>query len=387
MDHLTVILICIVIFCLCMALLKATVWSQKKLQQKQAEQAQAKAEAQFTPEQLRFLKTVGSLYNENAVKTMSEIYEACGMPHDIAFSRNPALIEEHIPFVKGTDPYNVFMTYVRAVSNRHALAFSEIFEHPNDVLNINLHKNEKIYHVIYNVVLHQEKTTVTNIAYSGVVWRSGLLRAGNLSVMHNEITRFAPVDAGNLIFTNERLIFIGKQKNVTKQIKLNDILFNNLYKDGVLVNIPNRRPLLFKFPDYKDWELFEISDGINEYVLVYNRMIDGNYNQNLLASPKVEAPMQLVDKTKSLVGEVLASKNFDELTKEVIFTAKKGETASTSRIQRDFSIGYSRAGKIMDELEQLNFVTPASAEGRKWLIDGNDVTAILTEMDKLVPEE
>lgn len=367
MEPLTIILICFAVFCLCMALWKATSKGEKKLQQKQIE----KAQAQFTPEQLKYLQTVGSLYKQNKIMDQLQIYEACGMPHEVAYSRNSQLIDEYIPFEKGSDSYNVFMTYMNAVNKRHALAYSPLFEHPNDVLNINLHANEKIYHVIYNVTFYQEKTTVTNIAYSGLRWHNGPLTAGNLNVISNEYTHFAPVDAGHLIFTNERLIFLGKQKNVTKQVKLSDILYNNMYQDGVMVHIPNRKPLLFKFTESKDFDIWEISDCINEFALAYDRLSNGTQSLNFAEQEQFVNTEDHIDIVKAL-----QDKNFDPLVAEVITMAKNGEPASTSAIQRKYEIGFNRAGKIMDQLESLMMVSPFENGRRVWRIDGDDLASV-----------
>lgn len=246
-------------------------------QQKQIEQAKS----QFSPQQIRFLQTVGSLFRENCSMPFDEIYEKCGMPHDIAFSHNPQLIREHIPFEKGTDGFNVFETYAMAIDKRDRLKNSPLLELPSDILNLNLNKDEKVYHVIYGLVLYQEKSSISNITYAGVRWTSGPLRTGSMNVITNEINYFAPLDSGKLVFTNNRLIFIGKQKNITKQIKIVDILYHNLYQDGVMVHVPNRKPLLFKFLDNKDFEIYEISDGINEFTIVFNRIVNGNYLENL----------------------------------------------------------------------------------------------------------
>lgn len=367
MDRTAIILICFAVFCVCMILYKLLSKGEAKLKQKQIQQAQA----QFSPEQLQFLQTVGSLFKENRVMPLLKIYEECGIPHDIVYSRNSALINEHIPFEVGTDADNVFKTYAYAVNKRDMLMNSPLAEHPNDVLNLNLHANEKIYHVIYGVVLYQEKTTVTNIAYSGVKWTSGPLRSGTLNVISNEYTHFAPIDSGHLIFTNERLIFLGKQKNITKQVKLSDILYNNMYQDGVMVHIPNKKPLLFKFPENKDFGIFEISDGINEFALVFDRLKSGNFLQNLATHEKF-----INSEEHTSLIQTLKEKNFDPLVAEVIPMAKVGESASVSAIQCRFEIGYNRAGRVMDQLECLMIVTPFENGKREWMVDASDSDTI-----------
>lgn len=379
MDRTAIILICIAAFCFCMALYKLLSKGESKLKQKQIQQAKA----QFTPEQLKFLQTAGSLFKENRVMPLLQVYEECGIPHDIVYSRNSSLIDERIPFEVGSDADNVFKTYAYAVSKRDMLKNSPLAEHSNDVLNLNLHTNEKIYHVIYGVVLYQEKTAITNVAYSGVKWTSGPLRSGMLNVITNEYSYFAPVDSGHLIFTNERLLFLGKQKNVTKQVKLSDILYNNMYQDGVMVHIPNRKPLLFKFPENKDYEIFEISDGINEFALVFDRLRSGNYLQNLAV------PKQFINSEEHIsIIQILKAKNFDSLVAEIISMAKVGEQASVSAIQRRNGIGYNRAGKIMDQLEYLMVVSPFENGKRVWLVDASDNDTIqkLIEVAEPLPE-
>lgn len=363
----------------CFILAKLIGKGEKKLQSGQVRQA----ESQFTPEQLKFLKTPGSLFTTNQAMPLHEIYERCGIPHDVVVSRDSALIRSHIPFEKDSDGYNVFMTYSLAVNKRDMLAKDALMVHPNDVLNLNLHSKENIYHVIYGVVLYQEKTTVTNVAYSGSRWTSGPLCSGTLSVVANELTRFMPMDSGHLVFTNERLIFIGKQKNVSKQVKIADILYNTLYQDGVLVHIPNRKPLLFKFPEHKDFEIFEVSDGINEFVIVYDRIANGTYDKDLNAN---KAPVATRDAlTTQKLGELLKAKNYDPQIADMLSLAEIGENVSTSAIQRKYLIGYAKAGRLVDQMEALQFVTAFRNGKRQWLVDASDGDLLTSLVESAAP--
>lgn len=383
MDTTTIFLIAFLVFCIFMIIYKLTHKDDGKKENKIVQKRIKEAEAQFSPEQLKFLQTAGFLFNHNMVMPLSQIYEKCGMPHDVVYSKDAKMIKEHIPFEEGSDGYNVFQTYALAVNKRDMLKNSPLMEHPNDVLNLNLHVKEKIYHVIYGVVLHQEKTTVTNIAYSGVKWTSGPLRAGSLNVIANESTHFSPVDIGHLVFTNERLIFVGKQKNVTKQIKLSDILYNNLYQDGVMVHIPNRKPLLFKFPDNKDFEIFEVSDGINEFTILFDRMVKGDYLSDTSSAIKDENSTQ-----KKSIKELLTAKNYEPLVADALPFIRAGEEARTSMLQRELGIGYARAGKMMDNMEALKIVSPYNNNKRLWLVDGNNAEAVthLIEVAKPLPK-
>lgn len=375
MDHLQIALIAFAVFCVCMVLYKLLSKGEKKLQQKQAQQATSN----LTPEQTHFLKTVGRLFGENKAMTLLEVYEECGIPHDVVYSGNSNLIQQYIPFEKGSDADNVFMTYAMAISKRYGLRNEAIPQHTNDILQINLHKDEAIYHVIYSVILYQEKTTVTNITYAGYRWTSGPMKMGNLNVMTNEITRMSPVDVGHLVFTNQRLIFIGKQKNVTKQVKLADILYCNLYQDGVMVHIPNKKPLVFKFSDNKDWEIYEISDGVNEFALIYERLRNGTYAENLI-KPKAVSAVTTADYSAEL-----KAKGYDELINDIIKGSTKGEQFSISAIQRKYEIGYARAGKITDQLECIGLVTPSVNGKREWLVSADEADLIQPIIENAKP--
>lgn len=65
---------------------------------------------------------------------------------------------------------------------------------------------------------------------------------------------------------------------------------------------------------------------------------------------------------------------FDEIARLVV----QGNTASTSNIQRKYSIGYNRAGKIMDQLEAAGIVGPAQGgKPRTVLIDPTQLEMML----------
>ncbi|MDE6084944.1 MAG: DNA translocase FtsK [Muribaculaceae bacterium] len=61
------------------------------------------------------------------------------------------------------------------------------------------------------------------------------------------------------------------------------------------------------------------------------------------------------------------------------FLCSSGDTASTSSLQRKFSIGYNRAGKIMDQLESAGIVSAAQgSKPRNVLVDLFQLDAILS---------
>jgi hypothetical protein len=67
----------------------------------------------------------------------------------------------------------------------------------------------------------------------------------------------------------------------TKSINIKDVLFYNLYKDGVLINQANKKAILFKFDSTIDYEIYSIGDGLNEFVIILNRILNGTEKENL----------------------------------------------------------------------------------------------------------
>ncbi len=69
-------------------------------------------------------------------------------------------------------------------------------------------------------------------------------------------------------------------------------------------------------------------------------------------------------------GSIGSINDLDPLFKEAAQFVVSSNTASTSSLQRRYSIGYNRAGKIMDQLEAKGIVGPASgAKPRNVLVD------------------
>lgn len=213
-----------------------------------------------------------------------DVYVECGMPQEIAYSKDSNAIAKAFPFDKNEtkhDGYDVFMAYQFAIAERYDLQ-----KHPLRIIDaiqygLNLQNDETIYHRINSVTLYSEKIVSYNMAYSGMRWQSGLLRAGTMSVIGNEIKRFVAMDIGRLFITNQRILFVGKQKSLTKSIPIKRVLYYNLYQDGVLVNIPNSKPTLFKFETGYQPDIVSVADGLNEFVIILDRIIAGTEKDTL----------------------------------------------------------------------------------------------------------
>ena len=71
------------------------------------------------------------------------------------------------------------------------------------------------------------------------------------------------------------------------------------------------------------------------------------------------------------------SDNQDELLKDAAILVVDAQQASVSLLQRKFRIGYSRAGRIVDELESLGIVSGYSgSKAREVLVDHTYINEI-----------
>lgn len=270
-----IILIVIAIFCFVAAIIKSLSGTSS---------TNTATPSSLTKEQTEWLQKIGLIFAQNKALDFVDVYVECGMPKDVAYSKNKELISTHFPFNKDEtkhDGYDVFRAYQFAISNRYYLQHVPLSIIKANEYGLNLQIGEMLYHRINNVTFHSEKVTRYNLAYSGIKWQSGFLRAGTMSVIGNEIKRFVPMDIGRLFITNKRILFVGNQKHITKSIPIISILFCNLYQDGVLVNIPNQKPTLFKFEMGYNSTFLSVDDGLNEFITVLNRIISGTENTKL----------------------------------------------------------------------------------------------------------
>lgn len=149
-----------------------------------------------------------------------------------------------------------------------------------------------------------------------------------------------------------------------------------------MVHIPNHKPLLFKFDDKKDYEIYNAADGLNEFVLIYNLLINQNHKEDLtkkVVSSQVSTPML------ESIKNGLVKKNNNPLIFDIIQSVNFGDEFLTSGIARKYNIPYSEAGKIMDQLDNLKFIMKKSEGGWIWVIDKNDQEAIQTLIDLSQP--
>lgn len=106
-------------------------------------------------------------------------------------------------------------------------------------------------------------------------------------------------------------------------------------------------------PYVSDEEIFRIIDFVKNQESV-------NYNEEVIE--KIETP----DRGSSKDSE-------DELTGEAIDFILNKKTASVSMLQRRFRIGYNRAARMIDEIEEMGIIGPQDgSRGREVLITKKD---------------
>ena len=85
----------------------------------------------------------------------------------------------------------------------------------------------------------------------------------------------------------------------------------------------------------------------------------GEYIHKQQAYPTVFALPEVYEEGEGGPSESIDTGKLDPLFEEAAQLVVSRQQGSTSTIQRQFSIGYNRAGRIMDQLEQAGIVGPA----------------------------
>lgn len=180
-------------------------------------------------------------------------------------------------------------------------------------------------------------------------------------------------------------------QSVLRSIELNGIIFSNIqqmeekekfaleerrdnyegkgtdYWDDRATELNDRIDVLDEEADALD----EVASSLTELITLMREKI-GEIEGNAIQTP-YRAQMAVLAKRKK---DLLTTKDslFDEVARLVVST----NTASTSSIQRRYSIGYNRAGKIMDELEAAGIIGPSQGgKPRAVLVDEGSLERIL----------
>lgn len=275
----------------------------------------------MSEEEHLIIEKIKKIFNDNSILSYLEILEKLGIPQDIVNSKDSQLISNHLPFKADSYAKSLFNNYLLTISERYDLQNKELKPQKEETSKINLNSNENLYHIIHNTSFHEEKVIRRNYTYAGIRLSQGLTRGGSISLISNEIKNFVPIDFGKILLTNKRILFIGKQNNVTKSIKISDILISKLYQDGILISQANKKAIILKFEKYNDDEVL-IQDGINHFIIVLNRIINNNYKTNSICIEDLE-----VKDEKEEINE------FDKLIKEIAHYVVNKKDATTLEIQ------------------------------------------------------
>jgi len=83
----------------------------------------------------------------------------------------------------------------------------------------------------------------------------------------------------------------------------------------------------------------------------------------------------------SILDEIPADSEYDPLLKEAAYLCVEEKQGSTALIQRRLSLGYNRAGRIMDQMEQLKIVSEFDGhKAREILVSNRELVDILNNI-------
>lgn len=201
------------------------------------------------------LENIKLMYDENVIPNNEELKNLGKMENETGIA------------------YDLVLTYWSALRERNDLLYNSIEPIDSSKYNLNLNNNEQLMYRINATEWCEEKTIKTNVSYSGVKWNMGPIRSGSLSFVSSDIKSFSILDIGRLFITNKRLLFIGKQKNISKSINIESIATYFAYQDGILLVIPNRKNILLKFKEFNPVKDGILNDGVNHFFLVMNKFI------------------------------------------------------------------------------------------------------------------
>lgn len=90
------------------------------------------------------------------------------------------------------------------------------------------------------------------------------------------------------------------------------------------------------------------------------------YSAEVMEKVEQNTPRPKEDRNGGDGGDDIVLNDDDSIIEQAIQIIAETQTASTSYLQRKLKLGYARAGRIMDELEDMGFVGPANgAKGRE----------------------
>ena len=102
--------------------------------------------------------------------------------------------------------------------------------------------------------------------------------------------------------------------------------------------------------------------------------------EHILSQPKPDEVLLPETRKEKLDGEFKLDEDQDDLLKDAAVLVIQNQQASVSLLQRKFRIGYSRAGRLVDELESLGIISGYSgSKARDVLVDESYLDTIFSD--------
>ncbi len=150
-----------------------------------------------------------------------------------------------------------------------------------EAYNLNLTANEICY-LAGSINYFEEKVVSRQATYGGITSRTGALRMGSVNYTSTPTKAMALIDFGTYFLTNKRVLFVGNKDRTIRQIKLDNIVSYEVFKDSVLLHTPNnKKPMLLQM-EYDFTK--KNSQGETYYSFRYDNILIGFLLRKLLAN-------------------------------------------------------------------------------------------------------
>jgi hypothetical protein len=152
---------------------------------------------------------------------------------------------------------------------------------------INIQTDETVHERFTRVDWFEEKRVIESIAYAGVKFHSGQggirYTMGTLRSMPQYRDRFEHVDRGDLYITNKRILFVGKEKEENRSVKMDNIIEFSLFKGGILIGKESGKKPYIEFGQWlkKPNKAPNKRDDLNQATRAIQRVLSNNQNQDL----------------------------------------------------------------------------------------------------------
>lgn len=260
----------------------------------------------FTPNGLLFIKHLEQLWENNStIKPYSAVQVYQEMFGDFPDSETSSKkidsfytaigLDDYVNIPEGTLKFIASEYYSNLewdLSERYRLQFQKLETLSSletfQKYNINLHNNEVLHYTVRKGVdWLEEKTITTSYNYGGYRFRTGgkfSYTFGSLSVLKNTANIFVTVDRGALYITNERIVFVGSERQQNRSIQLTDIIEFSLFKNGILLGKSNGRKPLIQFGNFTlRTGAPNKCDDLNDVVRVLDRILNRTQFEDIVA--------------------------------------------------------------------------------------------------------